>query len=60
MLPCWFSLTACKRVLSHQLDVITTAQYAGVERELYKYYKAETCGLDFEGMIADLEVLVWR
>lgn len=31
-------------------------QYAGVERELYRYYKAETCGLDFEGMIADLEV----
>ena len=29
---------------------------AGVERELYRYYKAETCGLDFEGMIADLEV----
>jgi aspartate aminotransferase len=28
---------------------------AGVERELYRYYKAETCGLDFEGMIADLE-----
>lgn len=29
----------------------------GVERELYRYYKPETCGLDFEGMIADLEVI---
>ncbi len=29
----------------------------GVERELYRYYKPETRGLDFEGMLADLEVL---
>lgn len=29
---------------------------AGVERSLYKYYKADTRGLDFEGMIADLQV----
>mmetsp|Transcript_15989 Transcript_15989/g.48018 ORF Transcript_15989/g.48018 Transcript_15989/m.48018 type:complete len:430 (-) Transcript_15989:310-1599(-) len=28
---------------------------AGVERTLYKYYKPETRGLDFEGMIADLQ-----
>lgn len=28
---------------------------AGVERKLYKYYKAETRGLDFEGMVADLQ-----
>ncbi len=27
-----------------------------MERELYRYYKPETRGLDFEGMIADLEV----
>lgn len=26
-----------------------------MERELYRYYKPETRGLDFEGMIADLE-----
>ena len=27
-----------------------------MERSLYKYYKADTRGLDFEGMVADLQV----
>lgn len=34
---------------------LTILDHLGMEKVLYRYFDAETCGVDFEGMLADLK-----